>query len=126
MAHFIIAEQTTREHLAARYRELAKQHHPDAGGDAATMQEVNAEYKTALETLSARHLPVLIPKPNVKPSRKPTKAQAPPPQKTTRIKATKKRASPKHSGKREKTLVDFLADVVILGAEYVKGRGKDR
>lgn len=31
----------TIEEGKARYRELCKQHHPDAGGDTATMQEVN-------------------------------------------------------------------------------------
>ena len=34
--------------LKARYRELCKIHHPDLGGDTATMQAINAEYDTAL------------------------------------------------------------------------------
>lgn len=37
---------TTTEELKARYRELAKQHHPDLGGDTDTMQEINNEYAT--------------------------------------------------------------------------------
>lgn len=31
------------------YRELAMQHHPDRGGDTATMQEVNRQYQQALK-----------------------------------------------------------------------------
>lgn len=32
------------EDVKKRYRDLAKQHHPDRGGDTATMQSINAEY----------------------------------------------------------------------------------
>lgn len=31
------------------YRDLAKQHHPDVGGDTATMQQVNAQYHEFLQ-----------------------------------------------------------------------------
>jgi curved DNA-binding protein CbpA len=34
----------TIEEVKAMYKLLAKQHHPDCGGDTATMQQVNAEY----------------------------------------------------------------------------------
>lgn len=34
--------------LKARYRDLVKQHHPDLGGDTATMQEINAEYEARM------------------------------------------------------------------------------
>jgi curved DNA-binding protein CbpA len=35
---------TTQEEAKALYRELVKKHHPDAGGDTRTMQDINAEY----------------------------------------------------------------------------------
>ena len=36
----------TEDQAKTRYRELAKKHHPDmAGGNAATMQEINCEYE---------------------------------------------------------------------------------
>jgi len=38
----------TMESVKARYRDLAKQHHPDLGGDTAVMQAVNAAYHAAL------------------------------------------------------------------------------
>lgn len=38
----------TLEQIRARYKELAKQHHPDLGGDTATMQAINAEYDTLI------------------------------------------------------------------------------
>ena len=38
---------TTIEEVKARYKILAKQHHPDCGGDTATMQAVNTEYAFA-------------------------------------------------------------------------------
>lgn len=36
-----------------RYRELAKVHHPDVGGDAATMRALNDAYRRALAELGA-------------------------------------------------------------------------
>ncbi|SHL11216.1 hypothetical protein SAMN05444266_10281 [Chitinophaga jiangningensis] len=36
------------EEVKTLYRELAKVHHPDRGGDTATMQEINGEYAFAL------------------------------------------------------------------------------
>ncbi len=37
----------TIEEVKARYKQLAKEHHPDCGGDTATMQAVNTEYAFA-------------------------------------------------------------------------------
>ena len=37
-------ECTTHEEAKKLYRELVKEHHPDAGGDLRTMQEINAQY----------------------------------------------------------------------------------
>lgn len=42
MKHFKDCE--TLEDVRRLYKELAKQHHPDRGGDTATMQEINTEY----------------------------------------------------------------------------------
>lgn len=36
----------TVEELKKKYRRLAKQYHPDLGGDTKTMQDINAEYST--------------------------------------------------------------------------------
>ena len=43
---------STIEELRKRYRELLKKHHPDNGGDLATMQEINAEYNSLFSILS--------------------------------------------------------------------------
>jgi hypothetical protein len=37
----------TLEEVKAKYKQLAKQHHPDLGGDTATMQEINREFSFA-------------------------------------------------------------------------------
>lgn len=37
----------TIEEVKARYKQLAKEHHPDCGGDTATMQAINTEYAFA-------------------------------------------------------------------------------
>jgi uncharacterized protein YnzC (UPF0291/DUF896 family) len=37
----------TIEEVKAEYKHLAKKHHPDCGGDTATMQEINTEYAFA-------------------------------------------------------------------------------
>lgn len=35
---------TTLDELKREYKRLAKLHHPDVGGDTATMQQINAEH----------------------------------------------------------------------------------
>lgn len=37
----------TIDEIRARYKQLAKQHHPDCGGDTVTMQAINVEYAYA-------------------------------------------------------------------------------
>ena len=37
------------EEIKNHYRALCRKYHPDLGGDTATMQEINAQYKKALE-----------------------------------------------------------------------------
>jgi len=39
---------TTIEQVKARYKDLAKIHHPDKGGNTATMQAINAAYSIAI------------------------------------------------------------------------------
>lgn len=43
------ANLRTPEEIKKRYFELAKQHHPDHGGDVATMQEINRQFADALQ-----------------------------------------------------------------------------
>lgn len=128
MQYFDLTILTTRDDLANHWRSLAKEHHPDSGGDVAVMQEINVQYQDALQELSARLLPAIIPK------EKPVKAPKTPKAKATRPKPTppqkkrapaKQKASPKRVAKRGKTFVDFLADVVILGAEFVRERSRE-
>lgn len=45
----------TLEELKAEYRRLVKRHHPDFGGDTATMQEINNEHDIIFEQLKAQH-----------------------------------------------------------------------
>lgn len=42
---------TTLDQLKAEYKRLCKIHHPDLGGDTATMQQINAEYAKKLMSL---------------------------------------------------------------------------
>ena len=39
----------TLEEVKRRYKELAMQHHPDRGGNTATMQEINSEYESIIK-----------------------------------------------------------------------------
>jgi curved DNA-binding protein CbpA len=45
----------TLEELKKQYRELAMKHHPDKGGNTATMQEVKNEYDHLFEILKDIH-----------------------------------------------------------------------
>lgn len=45
----------TLEELKKAYRRLAKENHPDCGGDTATMQKINAEYARLFEILKEQH-----------------------------------------------------------------------
>lgn len=46
---------TTLDELKKQYRRLAMMHHPDHGGDTATMQAINSEYDELHEILKAAH-----------------------------------------------------------------------
>ena len=39
------------DEIKATYRRLAKENHPDCGGDTATMQEINIQYAAAVENI---------------------------------------------------------------------------
>lgn len=45
----------TLDELKKEYRRLAMIHHPDHGGDTATMQAINGEYSEAFARLKAQH-----------------------------------------------------------------------
>jgi len=47
----------TREEIRKAYRTLAMQHHPDHGGDLATMQALNAEYDWAMDVATRNEMP---------------------------------------------------------------------
>lgn len=42
-------EGSTQEEIKKEYRDLSKKHHPDLGGTASIMKEINAEYKEAIQ-----------------------------------------------------------------------------
>lgn len=46
MKYTYFQECRNQEEAKARYRELVRKHHPDAGGDTRTMQDINNEYAT--------------------------------------------------------------------------------
>lgn len=47
----------TLDEIKATYKQLAKQHHPDHGGDTATMQQINTEYAfTCAKVLKGENL----------------------------------------------------------------------
>jgi len=52
--HFTPTPETLEE-LKAQYKQLAKKHHPDRGGDTATMQAINAEYDELFPRLKDTH-----------------------------------------------------------------------
>ena len=43
-----VARGSAKECISERFRELARQHHPDRGGDSQTMARINAAYHEAL------------------------------------------------------------------------------
>lgn len=45
----------TLDELKREYRRLTMLHHPDRGGDTATMQAINAEHDQVFETLKRQH-----------------------------------------------------------------------
>jgi len=45
---FFFKDCETVEQVRAQYKDLAKQHHPDLGGDTETMQRLNTEYSFAI------------------------------------------------------------------------------
>ena len=49
------ADCKTLDELRIAYRKLAAIHHPDIGGDVATMQAINAEHDRVFESLKAAH-----------------------------------------------------------------------
>ena len=53
MSNFF-AECTTQDEAKSLYRKLARQHHPDFGGDEATMKQLNSEYAAFQATTSHR------------------------------------------------------------------------
>ena len=55
MKWFNVSEIKTLDDLKKAYRKLAMQHHPDRGGDTATMQQINAEHDYLFERLKAQH-----------------------------------------------------------------------
>lgn len=60
---------TTLNELKSLYKKLALTHHPDMGGDTATMQAINAEYDKVFEALKARqNKEAKEPESNVKPT----------------------------------------------------------
>jgi len=48
-------ECKTIEQVKSLYKQLAKNHHPDCGGNTAIMQEINAEYDLACRTILNEH-----------------------------------------------------------------------
>ena len=47
----------TRDQIKNEYRRLAKIHHPDLGGDTATMQALNAAYTAAMNSATRDEMP---------------------------------------------------------------------
>lgn len=54
MKYFKITHSTTLDDLKTQYRDLAKIHHPDKGGEPSVMQEINTEYEEELKKLKKR------------------------------------------------------------------------
>lgn len=54
----------TPDEVRARYRKLAKENHPDLGGDTRTMQLINAAYEAALKAMSGKDFRRTTPAPD--------------------------------------------------------------
>lgn len=52
--YFNINNNSTLDEIKIQYRNLSKIHHPDMGGDTTIFQQVNFEYRQALELLKQR------------------------------------------------------------------------
>lgn len=52
LAVLALPADTSKDALRKRYRELAREHHPDAGGDEGEMKRINAAYDTVRRLLS--------------------------------------------------------------------------
>lgn len=52
--YFKISENSSLEEIKSQYRNLSKLYHPDMGGNASTFQEMNLEYRNALEFLKQK------------------------------------------------------------------------
>ncbi len=52
--YFNINHNSTLDEIKIQYRNLSKEHHPDMGGDTTIFQQVNFEYRQALELLKQR------------------------------------------------------------------------
>jgi curved DNA-binding protein len=50
-----VSPTATPEELKSAYRKLAKQHHPDLGGDAAKFQQINEAYETLSDVNKKNH-----------------------------------------------------------------------
>jgi curved DNA-binding protein len=50
-----VSQTATPEELKSAFRKLAKQHHPDVGGDVAKFQAINEAYNTLSDTNSRAH-----------------------------------------------------------------------
>jgi hypothetical protein len=50
MKTIFFANCTTLDEVKKRYKELAMKHHPDRGGDTATMQGINLEYEKLIKS----------------------------------------------------------------------------
>ncbi len=51
---FYFENLKTVEEIKIRYRDLAKQYHPDLGGDAETMKTINGQYHDALKACNGQ------------------------------------------------------------------------
>ncbi len=49
LAEMSLPKLVTRDEIKARYRQLAREHHPDRAGDAGRMEQINAAYAVLME-----------------------------------------------------------------------------